>query len=56
MLLTAIVINVATNEIMEGTLQGILYADDFVLIAKTMAELHRKFYFEKIHLKVNARK
>ena len=32
----------ATNEIKQGTLQEILYADDLVLIAETMAELQKK--------------
>ena len=39
-LLFAIVIDVATNEIKEGTLQEILYMDDSVLIAQTVAEQH----------------
>ena len=43
-LLFANVIDVATNEIKEWTLQEILYADDLVLIARTMAKLRRKFH------------
>ena len=57
-MLFAIVIDVAMNEITEGTLQEILCADDLVLIAETMAELHKKFYgcksaLESKGLKVN---
>ena len=33
-------IDVVTNEIKEGTLQEILYADDLVLIVETVEELH----------------
>ena len=36
--------DVATNEIKEGTLQEILYVDDLVLIALTMAEQREKFH------------
>ena len=35
-------IDVVMNEIKEGTLQEILYADDIVLIAEIMAELDKK--------------
>ena len=42
-LLFAIMIDVVTNEIKESTLQEILYVDDIVLIAETMADLHEKF-------------
>ena len=38
-LLLAIVVDVVTNMIKEGTLQEILYAGDIVLIAESMAEL-----------------
>ena len=38
----AIVIDVVTNEIKEGTLEKILYADDLVLIEETMVEAHNK--------------
>ena len=41
-LLLAIVVDVATNEIKEGMLQEILYADDIVLIAESMTELQEK--------------
>ena len=43
-LLLAIVVAVVTNEIQEGMLQEILYADDIVLIAVNMAELQEKLY------------
>ena len=43
-LLLTIVIDVVTNEIKEGTLQEILYADGLLLIAETMAELQKIFY------------
>ena len=43
-LLLAIVFDVVTNEIKEGLLQEVLYMDDIVLIAESMAELHEKFY------------
>ena len=39
-LLLAIVIDVVTNKIKEGMLQEMLYADDVVLIAETMVEVH----------------
>ena len=57
-LLSAIVIDVVTNEIKEGMLQESLYADDLVLISETVAKLHTKFYclksaFESKGLKVN---
>ena len=57
-LLFAIVIDVVTNEIREGMLQEILYADDIVLIAESMAELQETFYIwksalERKGLKVN---
>ena len=42
-LLFAIVVNVATNEIKEVMSQEILYVDDIVLIADSMAELQEKF-------------
>ena len=53
-LLLAIVIDVATNEIKEGTLQEILNADDLVLIAETVAELDKKIILGKVHLRVKA--
>ena len=40
-LLFAIVVDVATNDIKEGTLQEILYAEELVLIEETKAELHK---------------
>ena len=40
-LLFAIVVDVGTNEIKDGTSQEILYTDDLVLIAETMTELHK---------------
>ena len=43
-LLFAIVVDVVANKIKEGMLQEILYADDIVLIAESMTELHEKFY------------
>ena len=43
-LLFAIVVDVVTNEIKEGTLQEILYAYDIVLIAETVAEMQEKYY------------
>ena len=57
-LLFAIVVDVVRNEIKEGMLQEKLYADDIVLIAENMAELHEKFYgwkspLESKDLKVN---
>ena len=55
-LLFAIVIDVVTNEIKEGTLQEILYVDDSVLIAETMAELHKNSIVGKVHLRVKRRK
>ena len=39
-LLLAIVSDVVTNEVKEGTLQEIFYADDSDLIADTTAEMH----------------
>ena len=38
-MLFAIVVDVVTIEIKEGMLQEILYTDDIVLIAESMAEL-----------------
>ena len=43
-LLFAIVVDVVMNEIKDGLLQDILYVDDIVLIAETMAELQEIFY------------
>ena len=43
-LLLAIVVDVVTNEIAEGTVQEIMCADDIVLIAESMAELQLKYY------------
>ena len=43
-LLFAIVVDVVTNKKKEGMLQEILYADDIVLIAESMAELQEKIY------------
>ena len=60
-LLFAIVFDLVTNEIKEGMLQEILYADDVVLIAETMTEWQEKFYgwksvLESKGLKVNLMK
>ena len=57
----AIVVDVVPNEIQEGMLQEILYADDIVLIAVSIAELQEKFYgwksaLENKGLKVNLMK
>ena len=57
-LLFAIVVDVATYKIKEGKLQEILYVDDIVLIAESMAELQETFYcwksaLESKGLKVN---
>ena len=49
-LLFAIVVIVVTNEIKEGMLQEILYADDIVLIEESMEELQETFYGWKIAL------
>ena len=49
-LLFTIVVDVGTNEIKEGMLQEILYADDIVLIAEIMAELYENYYDRKIAL------
>ena len=43
-LLFTIVVAVVKNEMKEGMLQEILYADDIVLIAETVVELQEKFY------------
>ena len=43
-LLFATVIDVATNETKDGSLQDTLHADDLVLTSENMAELHNKFY------------
>ena len=60
-LLFAIVVDVVKNGTKEGMLQEILYVDDIVLIAESMAELQEKFYgwksaLESKGLKVNLRK
>ena len=60
-LLIAIVVDVVTNKIKEGMLQEILYADDIVFIAESMAELQEKLYgrksaLESKDLKVNLMK
>ena len=47
-LLFATVIDVVINKIKERTLQEILYVDDLVLIADTMAELHKNFILGKV--------
>ena len=39
----------ATNEMKEGMLQEILYTDDLVLIAETMAEMKKKI-LGRVHL------
>ena len=46
-LLFAIVIYL-TNEIKEDTLQEILYADDIVLLADNMSELHKNAYINNM--------
>ena len=51
-LLFAIVIDVVTNEIKDGTLQEILFADDLVLIVETVAEMQKLFIIGKVHLRV----
>ena len=43
-LLFAIVADVVTNKIKEGTIHEILYVDDVVLIAETEVELQEKLY------------
>ena len=40
-----------TNEVKERTQQEILYADDLVLIAETMAELPQKIIPGKVHFR-----
>ena len=45
--LFAIVVDAVTNELIEGMLQEILYADDIVLMAESMAELQETFYVWK---------
>ena len=42
------------NEIKEGMLHEILYADDLVLITETVAEQHKKCIVGKVHLRVKA--
>ena len=42
LLLFATVIDVVTNKIKEGMLKEVMYADDIVLIAETMAEILKK--------------
>ena len=59
--MVAIVVDVVTNEKKEGMLQEILYADDMVLIAESMADLQETFYgwigaLESICVKVNLMK
>ena len=53
-LLFAIVVDVVTDEIKEGLPQEILYADDLVLIAETVVELHKKHTVRKVHLREKA--
>ena len=49
-LLFAIVVDVVTNEIKEGMLQEILYANDLVLTAESIADLHLKnLILRKVH-------
>ena len=55
-LLIAIVVDVATNEIKEGSLQEMLYAGDLVLISETMAELQTTFYTWKSALESKCHK
>ena len=52
----AIVIDVVTKKIKEGTLHEKLNADDFVLIAPTMTELQEKIILGKVLLRVNTSK
>ena len=40
-------VDVVTNEIIEGMLQEILFADDIVLIVESMAELQETFHVWK---------
>ena len=53
-LLFAIVIDVVTNEIKEGTLQEIVYAGDIVLIARAWQNCRKQFIVGKEHLRVKA--
>ena len=53
-LLFAIVNDVATSEIKMGSLQEILYADDIVLIAETMVDIHKNIIVGKVHLRVKS--
>ena len=53
----AIVVDVFTNEIKEDTLQEILYADDLVLMAETMAKkCIKQFILGKVHMRVKVGK
>ena len=47
-------IDVATNEIKEGRLQEVLYADYLVLIAEDFTELQKNFMLGKVHMRVKA--
>ena len=51
--LFAIVIDVVTNEIKEGMLQEMLYVDDIVLIAESVAELQENVHGWKSALEIN---
>ena len=50
----AIVIDVVTNVMIEGTLQEILYTDDLLLIVETMTELQKKCLLRKVYVRVKA--
>ena len=59
--MSAIVVDVVTNKIKEGMLQEIMYADDIVLTAESMAEPQETFHgwksaLESKGLKVNLMK
>ena len=43
-LLFAFLIDVVTEGVKEGLLEGILYADDLLLMAETIQDVCRKFY------------
>ena len=51
-MLFAIVIDVVTNEMKEGMLQELLYADDLLFIAETMGDCVKNFIVGKVHIRV----
>ena len=60
-LLFAIVVNVITKNARRGVVNELLYADDLVLMNKTMEDLKERFWnwkdaLESMGLKVNTRK